>query len=89
MNTKNNPTATAMGTTVCAGILFKPTDGKSLEAYIEKYLINQIGELVPKYQELSYILITAGIEFLGKYISNNGDIHKGGESRPMFENAIN
>ena len=79
-----------IGTSVCAGGIGIPSDeGRSQEGYIEKYLIEQVGKIVDNYKDiLPYILITAGIEFLGKCLDNNIDIHQSGGSKKAFQKAI-
>ena len=41
---------------------------KTPKEYIEKYLIKEIGEIVHAHQELSWVLMMAGIELLGRCV---------------------
>ena len=38
----------------------------SVRKFIEDYLITQIGEIKPKYPYFAFLLMSVGIEFLGK-----------------------
>lgn len=55
--------------------------------FIETVLINEIGEVANQYPYLAFALMCIGIEFLGKCLHSK-DIHKGGESRDNFDNAL-
>ena len=58
--------------------------------FIQKTLINGIGELVPKQAYFAFALIAVGIEFLGKCLdTENQDWNKSGMSKIHFELVIN
>lgn len=80
-----------VGTLCCAGIIVQPDEGRSPVGYIEKYLIKEVGEIVKNHQELSWVLMTAGIEFLGRCLdTDNADIVHWyvGYGEKVFKNAI-
>lgn len=55
--------------------------------FIEKYLIGHIGEIKDKYPYEAFLLISCGIEFLGKCL-NNRNWQDTGQSKADFENAV-
>src|SRR3989344_5466692 len=80
-----------IGTVTCAGVIISLDEVRSQEGYIEKYLIKEIGEIVKNHQELSWVLMTAGIEFLGRCIDDSStDINKWstGYGERVFKSAI-
>ena len=42
---------------------------KYQDDYIRKYLINEIGQIMNDHQELSWVLMVAGVELLGRCVS--------------------
>jgi len=59
--------------------------------FIKRVLIKEIGEVVKSHPWLGFVLISSGIEFLGKCIDtkNPTDWNKPGQSGPNFRDAIN
>lgn len=63
---------TQAGTITTAGVIvIQPVNIKTPVDYIEKYLIKEIGEIVDAHQELSWVLMMAGIELLGRCVKEN------------------
>ena len=57
--------------------------------FIQKVLIEEVGEIHLKYPYISFLTMAVGIEFLGKALNNNSDWNQSGQSKLDFENAIN
>lgn len=80
-----------IGTDLSNGILISKMITRSQEDYIKKYLVKEMGQIVEHHQELSWILMTAGVEFLGRCIdTSNTDIHNWGKGygEKVFKKAI-
>lgn len=60
-----------LGTSVAVGVNLSLLQTKSQEDYIKKYLIIEMADIVKNHQELSWVLMVAGIELLGRYISSD------------------
>lgn len=56
--------------------------------FIQKVLINEIGEIHHKYPYIAFAMMAIGIEFLGKMLNNSEDWNKQGQSKVDFESAI-
>lgn len=59
----------------------------SLENFIQDVLIKQIGQIKKEYPYLAFLLISTGIEFLGKCI-NSANFQDPGHSSNDFKNAL-
>ena len=59
----------------------------SIKDFINKYLINEIGEIKEKYPYHAFLLMTVGIEFLGRYLKGYFWEQKG-VSETAFNGAI-
>jgi len=61
----------------------------STKQFIQVFFIEQLESMVKSYPYHSFISMAAGIEFLGKVLSNRNDLHEAKHSREDFEAAIN
>lgn len=60
----------------------------SVENYINEVLLQDINDVKQEKPYLAFLLIAAGIEFLGKCLSKSKDWHSNGTSQKDFETAI-
>lgn len=63
------------------------TEEKSVKEFIKEYLIDQIGEIKENYPYFAFLLMSVGIEFLGKCQSSD-DWNEPGNSRRDFDNGL-
>lgn len=61
------------GTSLDIGASILPFKTKPQEDYIRKYLIDEMADIVKNHQELSWVLMVAGIELLGRCIDSSKD----------------
>jgi hypothetical protein len=57
-------------------------------AFIQKYLVDDIGNMIEPFPYHSFMAMAAGIEYLGKVLNPREDYTKDGESRTDFNNAL-
>lgn len=60
----------------------------STESYIREFFVEHLSTMIESHPYHSFICMAAGIEFLGKAISNRKDLQKRGHSKEDFNNAI-
>ncbi|EJL63950.1 hypothetical protein [Flavobacterium sp. CF136] len=59
------------------------------QQFIQKVLINEVGEIHIKHPYISFAMMSIGIEFLGKTLNTFEDWNESGHSKADFELAIN
>lgn len=61
---------------------------KSLQDFIDEFIVEGIKPIVDKKPYLAFILLSSAIEFLGKCLNKTNDWQQNGKSREDFCNAI-